>query len=123
LGFTVASWEQGSRARDADSGDGRGQVENQVGLLRERFFTPRLRVKSYQERNAWLLGQCVVYAKAHRHPELREQTVWEMFEAERPSLVRYGGRFDGFHAVPASDHDPGCAATAARACCRLCSIR
>ena len=39
---------------------------------------------------------------ASRHPELREQTVWEMFEAERPSLVRHAGRFDGFHAVPAS---------------------
>ena len=40
--------------------------------------------------------------QAHRHPELREQTIWEMFEAERASLVRYAGRFDGFHAVPAS---------------------
>jgi len=25
-----------------------------------------------------------------------------MFETERPSLVRYAGRFDGFHAVPAA---------------------
>ena len=33
---------------------------------------------------------------------LRDQTVWEMFEAERPSLVPYVGRFDGFHAVSAS---------------------
>jgi hypothetical protein len=32
----------------------------------------------------------------------REQTIWQMFEAERPSLVSYAGRFDGFHAVPAS---------------------
>jgi hypothetical protein len=37
-----------------------------------------------------------------RHPELRERTIWEMFEAERSSLVHYAGRFDGFHAVPAS---------------------
>ena len=28
------------------SGWEKGQVENQVGLVRERFFTPRLRVKS-----------------------------------------------------------------------------
>ena len=80
----------------------KGQVENQVGLVRERFFTPRLRVKSYEELNAWLLDQCVAYAKAHHHPELRNRTVWEVFEAERPSLVPYPGRFDGFHAVPAS---------------------
>ena len=50
------------------SGWEKGQVENQVGLVRERFFTPRLRVKSYDELNAWLLDQCVAYAKAHRHP-------------------------------------------------------
>ena len=80
----------------------KGQVENQVGLVRERFFTPRLRVASYEELNGWLLDQCVTYAKAHRHPEQRERTVWEMFEAERPSLVGYAGRFDGFHATPAS---------------------
>ena len=84
------------------SGWEKGQVENQVGLVRERFFTPRLRFKSYDELNAWLLDQCVAYAKAHPHPERRERTVWEVFEAERPKLVAYRGRFDGFHAVPAS---------------------
>jgi transposase len=84
------------------SGWEKGQVENQVGLVRERFFTPRLRFKTLDELNAWLLDKCIAYAKAHRHPELPEQTVWEVFEAERPMLVPYAGRFDGFHAVPAS---------------------
>src|SRR5438046_965956 len=84
------------------SGWEKGQVENQVGLVRERFFTPRLRFKTYDEMNAWLLDKCIAYAKAHRHPELTEQTVWEVFEEERPKLVPYAGRFDGFHAVPAS---------------------
>ena len=84
------------------SGWEKGQVENQVGLVRERFFTPRLRFKSYDELNAWLTDQCIAYAKAHRHPELSEQTIWEAFEAERPKLVPYAGPFDGFHAVPAS---------------------
>src|SRR6266403_1777453 len=84
------------------SGWEKGQVENQVGLVRERFFTPRLRFKTLDELNAWLLDKCIAYAKAHRHPELAEQTVWEVFEAERPKLVPYAGRFDGFHAVPAS---------------------
>jgi hypothetical protein len=84
------------------SGWEKGQVENQVGLVRERFFTPRVRVKSYDELNAWLLDQCIAHAKAHRHPEFRERTIWEAFEAERPSLVPYAERFDGFHAVPAS---------------------
>jgi transposase len=80
----------------------KGQVENQVGLVRERFFTPRRRVQSYEELNAWLLDQCIAYAKAHRHPERAEQTIWEVFEAERPHLVPYAGAFDGFHAVAAS---------------------
>jgi len=84
------------------SGWEKGQVENQVGLVRERFFTPRLRFRSYEELNAWLLDRCVAYAKAHRHPELADRTVWEVFEEERPKLVRYAGRFDGFHALPAS---------------------
>jgi hypothetical protein len=84
------------------SGWEKGQVENQVELVRERFFTPRLRFKNLDELNAWLLDKCIAYAKAHRHPELADQTIWEVFEAERPKLVPYAGRFDGFHAVPAS---------------------
>ena len=65
----------------------KGQVENQVGVVRERFFTPRLRFKNYDELNAWLLDKCIAYTKAHRHPDLVEQTVWEVFETERPQLV------------------------------------
>jgi len=84
------------------SGWEKGQVENQVGLVRERFFTPRARVKSFDELNAWLLDQCVAYAKTHKHPELTDRTVWQVFEAERVSLVAVPGRFDGFHAVMAS---------------------
>ena len=84
------------------SGWEKGQVENQVGLVRGRFFTPRVRAKSYEELNAWLLDKCIAFAKVHRHPEFRTETIWKVFEAERPSLVPYGGRFDGFHAVPAS---------------------
>src|ERR1700729_3449361 len=84
------------------SGWEKGQVENQVGLVRERFFTPRLRFKTYDELNGWLMDRCVAYAKAHPHPERSEQTVWEVFEEERPKLVPYRGRFDGFHAQQAS---------------------
>ena len=80
----------------------KGQVENQVGLVRERFFTPRLRFKTYDELNAWLIDKCIGYARAHPHPERPDRTVWEVFEEERPKLVGYRGRFDGFHALPAS---------------------
>ena len=80
----------------------KGQVENQVGLVRERFFTPRLKVKSYDELNGWLVDKCVAFAKAHAHPEESGKTIWEVFEEERPRLVPHRGRFDGFHALPAS---------------------
>jgi hypothetical protein len=84
------------------SGWEKGQVENQVGTVRQRFFAPRVRVKSYEELNAWLLDRCIAWARAHPHPEVRDKTIWEMFEAERPSLVPYAGRFDGFHSMPVS---------------------
>jgi transposase len=80
----------------------KGQIENQVGVSRQRLFTPRLRFKSYDELNAWLLDRCVAMAKAQAHPEVRDRTIWEMFEAERASLIPYAGPFDGFHAIPAT---------------------
>jgi transposase len=80
----------------------KGQVENQVGVVRERFFTPRLRMASYEELNAWLLDRCIAYAKAHNHPELADCTIWQVFEAERPQLVPITGPFDGFHAAQAA---------------------
>jgi hypothetical protein len=84
------------------SGWEKGQVENQVGLVRERFFTPTLRVKSMEELNSLLLDKCIAYAKAHRHPEMTDQTIWQAFEAERPHLVPVSGSFNGFHASMAS---------------------
>jgi len=84
------------------SGWEKGQVENQVGTVRQRFFSPRVRVKSYEELNAWLMDRCIAWAKAQFHPEVRDRTIWQMFEAERPSLIPYVGPFDGFHAIPVS---------------------
>jgi len=63
---------------------------------------PRPKFKNYAELNAWLQDRCVAWAKANPHPEFRDKTIWEVFEAERPRLVPYTGPFDGFHAVAAS---------------------
>ena len=49
-----------------------------------------------------LEDRCVAWAKANPHPELKDRTTWDVFQAERESLVPYVGPFDGFHAVPAS---------------------
>ena len=71
-------------------------------MIRRRFFVPRPKFKSYAELNAWLEDRCLAFSKANKHPELRDKTIWEVFEEERPSLVPCVGPFDGFHAVPAS---------------------
>src|SRR4029077_15228336 len=88
------------------SGWEKGQVESQVGLVRERFFTPRLRVASYDELNGLLLDRCIAYARAQKCPELIDWTSWQAFEAERPHLVPITGPFDVFHAIQASVSNP-----------------
>ena len=84
------------------SGREKGKVQSQVGTVRQCVFSPRLRVKSYEALNALLIDKCIARAKANRHPEMTERTVWDVFEAERPQLVPHAGRFDGFHSVPAA---------------------
>jgi transposase len=45
----------------------KGRVENQVGMVRERFFKPCPRFKSYAALNVWLLEQCVSCIERHSH--------------------------------------------------------
>jgi len=71
------------------SGWEKGQVENQVGVVRRRFFVPRPKFRSYAELNAWLEDRCVAWAKANPHQELRDRTIWDVFQDERASLVPY----------------------------------
>ena len=78
----------------------KGQVENQVGTLRDLLFRPRPKVKTLDELNAWLADQCLAHAKRTRHPEFRERTVWEVFEEERPALMPFLGPFAGFAEKP-----------------------
>ena len=80
----------------------KGQVENQVGRIRGRLFKPRLRFKSYEELNHYLLERCVAQAKAAAHPDRPEMTIWSAFEAERSALIPYPGRFEGFRATMAA---------------------
>jgi transposase len=79
------------------SGWEKGQVENQVGYARDNLFKPRLRFRTLEELNGWLEDQCARRAEHDRHPEHRDRTVLEVFEAERASLAPYAGPFDGFH--------------------------
>jgi transposase len=87
-------------ARTPAAGWEKGQVENQVGTIRDVLFRPKPRVKTLDELNAWLADQCVAYAKRTRHPELRERLIWDVFVEERPSLTPPVGTFAGFVEKP-----------------------
>jgi hypothetical protein len=80
----------------------KGQVENQVGVIRKQFFAPRPSFESLEDLNAWLADGCIAYAKKQAHPEQTDKTVFEMFEAERAVLMTYRGPFDGFHDTTAT---------------------
>jgi len=45
----------------------KGQVENQVGVVRKRFFAPRPSFKTLEDLNYWLTDKCVAYAKSQAH--------------------------------------------------------
>ena len=75
----------------------KGQVENQVGHVREQVFTPRLKCADLTELNALLERRCVQIAQRIAHPEQRERTRWAVFDAqERPALQRLPTPYDGF---------------------------
>jgi transposase len=75
----------------------KGQVENQVGLARKRFFSQRRRFEDMAEVNDYLLSECLAWAKTQPHPEDSGRTIWEVWEQEeRPRLIQMDLAFDGF---------------------------
>ena len=74
----------------------KGQVENQVGNLRDLLFRPKPRVKSLAELNGWLEDRCLAHAAQSKHPEFKDRTIAEVFDDERTSLMPLRGPFDGF---------------------------
>jgi transposase len=79
----------------------KGQVENQVGLVRRRFFTPKIKVRDFKELNEILKEQCIMWAKGHKHPTLTDKTVWEVYNEEKPYLIDLPPSFDGYAERPA----------------------
>ncbi len=74
----------------------KGQVENQVRTVRRRFFTPRRNARSLLELNEALRAECLHWARTRKHPALKDQSVWSVFEAERSSLLSLPRAFDGY---------------------------
>lgn len=74
----------------------KGQVENQVGLARKRFFSQRRKFADLSELNEWLYEQCKNHAATHKHPELKDRTIADVFQDERRQLITVSAPFDGY---------------------------
>src|SRR5260221_8885038 len=81
---------------------GRIRREHFVNGKTIRQIARDLRVSRNTVRKMLRSGETSLAYDRDVHPELTDQTIWQVFEAERPKLVPYAGRFDGFHAVSAS---------------------
>lgn len=78
------------------SGWEKGQVENQVGLVRKRFFATRRKFADLAELNQWLRDQCLAYAASHKHPDSPLLTINDAFKEERRHLLTVTVPFDGY---------------------------
>lgn len=75
----------------------KGQVENQVGVVRHRFFATRRRFASLEELNEWLAGECRTYAAGTKHPELKDRSIDQVFAEEKRHLLALPvSPFDGY---------------------------
>lgn len=74
----------------------KGQVESQVSLARKRFFSQRRKFADLSELNDWLYEQCRNYAAGHKHPELKDRTIADVFQEERKHLMTVSAPFDGY---------------------------
>jgi hypothetical protein len=77
------------------SGWEKGQVENQVGNIREWLFTPLARFASFEALNEWLATRCRELAQ-RKHPVTPERTIAACFAEEQPLLRQITAAFDGY---------------------------
>jgi transposase len=77
------------------SGWEKGQVENQVGNIREWLFTPLARFASFEALNEWLATRCRELA-ARKHPITPEHSIAACFITEQLALRRITAAFDGY---------------------------
>jgi len=77
------------------SGWEKGQVENQVGNVREWLFTPKARFADFASLNAWLATRCRELA-GRSHPEQSSRTIAACFVEEKPLLMPVQACFDSY---------------------------
>lgn len=67
---------------------------------RGNFFTPLVKVSSFEELNLQLEAWCLSWADKAFHPEQKTRTVLDVFQDERSSLTPYRGCFDSCKVLP-----------------------
>lgn len=77
------------------SGWEKGQIENQVGNVREWLFTPLARFADFVALNDWLATRCRELAE-RKHPAEPGCTIAECFAQEGSSLRAITAAFDGY---------------------------
>ncbi|WP_240347962.1 IS21 family transposase [Methylomonas sp. EFPC1] len=78
-----------------ESGWEKGQVENQVGNIREWLFTPMAKFTDFAALNVWLAKRCCELA-GRPHPEQTSRSIAECFAEEQPLLMPVKAAFDGY---------------------------
>lgn len=77
------------------SGWEKGQIENQVGNIREWLFTPKASFESFAALNDWLASRCRELAE-RKHPVETTRSIADCFLQEGPSLRAISSPFDGY---------------------------
>lgn len=73
----------------------KGQIENQVGNVREWLFTPRAKFETLNHLNCWLEQRCHELSN-RKHPDFSLQTIAECFQQEQPQLRQITTPFAGY---------------------------
>ena len=78
-----------------EAGWEKGQVENQVGNIREWLFTPRPRFADLEALNQWLAQRCQELS-GRQHPTQADRTIAGCFADEQPILRPVVAMFEGY---------------------------
>ena len=93
--YLVRSRGLGDVDKRQASGWEKGQIENQVGNVREWLFTPKACFESFVALNDWLATRCRELAE-RKHPVEATRTIADCFLQEGHSLRAITSAFDGY---------------------------
>lgn len=74
----------------------KGQIEKNVRDARSRIWHQAPAFTDLAALNDWLEQRCLALWGEIRHPEDKMRTIWQVWEAEKPHLMRVPPPFDGF---------------------------